>query len=213
MMNIVQKIAKKIPGKTMRGDFLAFVYIPLMLIVFGLVTAVLILGWLQAAPILSATANSIGLPLTGTAVAGAPGINQTTYLNIGNLLYTMPEYEVIIFYVALLSVGISTYFLAANTIGWLIAVILAPVLLWITTYIDNFAYQAFTQPVLANAIPYLAPVLTVLEQLGTIVFLFYLFYIILLSIRVFFSNPKGNSGGGDDANRRWAENEMSRGRG
>ena len=198
MMNPIEKLAKKIPGKSMKGDFLAFVYIPFMLIVFGLVTMVLILAWQQSLPILSATANTVGLPVTGTAIAGAPGINQTTYLNIGNLLFQMPEYEVIIFYVAMLSIGISTYFLAANTIGWLVAVILAPFLLWLTTYIDNFAYLAFTQPVLANALVYLAPVTTVLEQLGTIVFLFYLFYIVLLSIRVFFSNPKGNSGGGQE---------------
>lgn len=181
---------RKMLGGTMKGDLPSYIILPFQWVAVVFVLAVLILAWTQAQPTLSSTAATFGLPLTGTAVAGIPGLNQTTYLNVGNQLYSFDPYLAFIFFFLLIAVALSTLFLSPNPIGWYIGILFAPFLFWISSYVSNFAYEMFTQPALATVLPYLKDTITIMAQLPVIVFLFYIIYLIGLSVRVMFYNPQ-----------------------
>jgi hypothetical protein len=192
--NIIQRLAQKIPGGIKKADLASFFVMPLLFIVLVFVLAVLILAWQKSQPILSTTANAFGLPVTGSAIhyqngSAVFGVNQTTYLNIGSLLYSWDLYLPIIFFFVLLSISLSTLLLAPNPISWMVSILIAPFVYYINVHYGNFAYQIFTQAVLQNATAKLPQSITVMSQLSTITAIFIFLWIICLGVRIFFYSP------------------------
>ncbi len=190
MMDLLIKANKKFfKGHQMKADLPTFIIAPLQWIALVLVLAVLVLAWQQTTPILATTANAFGLPVSGTAVAGIKGLNQSTYLNIGNQLYNFDPYLALVFFFIMIAAALSTLFLNPNPLAWYIGILFSPFLFWISSYTSNFAYQMFTQPALANAVPFITLSIFIMSQLPAIVFLFFCVYLVGISIRVYFYNP------------------------
>lgn len=166
----------------------SFITIPILFVVIVAVMAVLFIAWQTAQPTLSHLATQSGVPLNGTGISGVAGINQTTYLNVGNNLYSFDFYVVLIFYIAMLSISLATLVLGGSPIAWLIAVLFAPFVYWTSAYISNIAYTIFSQAVLTNSLNYLPSSIAVMAQLQNITILFYVIYIIALSVRLIFYN-------------------------
>ena len=201
MMRITDK-AKQIFNRemhrNMKLDFATFIVTPIMWIAVVFVFAVLILAWQQAQPVLSQTANTFGLPLTGTAVPGITGLNQTTYLQVGNQLSNFDVYLSFIFYFLMIATAISTLFLSPNPIAWYIGILFSPFIYWIGSYVSNFAYTIFTQPALLAARPVMTNVIYIMAQLQDITILFFFVYLICLAVRVYFYNPAKSNQASDD---------------
>lgn len=184
----------------------AFILGPLSLIVCAVVAAVIFLAWAQAVPLLSQTSNTVGLPVNGTAIAGVKGINQTTYLNVGNQMYNFDGWMVFVFYFVMIGAIASTLMLSANPLGWMVGILMAPVIYYVNIYLETFAHQILTQPVMSAALFHLPQTITVLAQLPMITELFYVCYLVALSVRIFFWNPAAQPQSGREA----AGNEMMR---
>ena len=188
-----------------KADMPAFILAPLSLIVCAFVAAVIFMAWGQATPILQQASNTVGLPVNGSALAGAKGINQTTYLNVGNQMYNFDGWMVFVFYFVLIGAIASTLMLSPNPLGWVVGIIMAPVIYYINTYLETFAHQIMTQPVMSAALFHLPQTITVLAQLPMITELFYIGYICCLSIRIYFFSPQNPTSGRESAG-----NEMMR---
>jgi hypothetical protein len=184
------RIAKdNILHKSVKADFPAFISIPATFIVLALVLVVLIKAWNLSTPLLNTTAKQIGLPLNGTAIAGVKGLNESAYLQIGNQLYNFDFYLPLIFYFAMLSIAIATLLKSPNPIAWMLGILFAPFIYWITSYESNIAYAIFTQHILQTQVGAIPTIVGIMAQLNNITIFFYILYILGMAIRVYFYQP------------------------
>ena len=175
--------------RNMRADIATYIVTPILFVAVVAVLAVLLLAWAQAVPILTQVSNSLGLQPTGTSGTGIAGLNQTTYLQVGNQLYNFDVYIAFIFYFLLIATCLSTLFLNPNPISWYVCILFSPFVYWIGSYVSNWAYKIFTMPIFATVTPFMGNVIFIMAQLQDITIIFFFMYIVCMAVRIYFYNP------------------------
>jgi hypothetical protein len=174
-----------------KGDFLAFFVVPIIFLALTFITAVMIMSSQMVEPILNRTMQSMGVSAA----------NQQIPANIFSNLNNFNTYLPIIFFFVMMGVIFSTVLLSTNPLEWLVGVIYAPLIYYLSAYVSNMAKTMLTTQVtlagnvtLAGAIAKLPLPVQILANLPTITFLFALLYIVALALRIWFYpvNPNQN---------------------
>ena len=198
---------KKILKGNMKGDFLD---IPLNIFIFiGVMMAVVVvtIAWQTTTPILA----NIQKPYSSSCSALFNGINCTKIpLNIGNNIYNFNTWLPMIFLFVMISIPISTLFLDASPLSWLITFISLPFTFFLGALLSNIALKIFTLPTLqATAATYYALPLQIMANFQTIALLIGGLYCVCIAIRVWFF--KGvTPGGGSTSSGTGAQNASLR---
>ena len=178
--------------KTMKGDLPGFMLLPLIMVVLIFVTAVVITANVQVQKFMNNEFTAFNITSSTSPLAASM---LTAYANLNGILPQFNYYLLFIFFTVFIASSLSTIFLNANPLNWLIAAFAYIPIYYISLFVSNISHVLLSSPLIASGVAVLPADIYFAAYLPLIIGIFAGIYIFLLALRVIFFNPTTASGG------------------
>ena len=181
--------------RSFKGDLPGFMLLPMLMIVLIFITAVVITASVQAQQFMGNEFTAFNIHNSTSPLAASM---LAAYANLNGILPQFNYYLLFIFFTVFIASSLSTLFLNANPLNWLVAAFTYIPIYYISLFISNISHVLLSSPLIASGVAALPADIYFAAYLPVIVGIFAGIYIFLLALRVIFFNPstvsEGSSG-------------------
>ncbi len=168
--------------------------LPLIMVALIFITAIVIVGSQDSQTFMSTEFKQFNITNQTSPLAARM---LASYNNLNGILPQFNYYLLFIFIAVFIATDLSTIFLNANPLNWLIAAFAYIPIYYISLFVSNIAHTLLSNPLIASGVAKLPADIYFAAYLPIVVGIFAGLYILLLALRVIFFNPSGGASSGN----------------
>jgi hypothetical protein len=181
--------------RNLKGDLPGFMILPIVMVILIFVTAAVLVLSQNAQALMSKEFQHFNITNQTSPLAAQM---LGAYNNLNGILPQFNYYLLFIFIAVFIASALSTIFLNANPLNWLIAAFAYIPIYYISLFVSNIAHDLLGNPLIASGVAKLPADVYFAAYLPLVVGIFAGLYILLLALRVIFFNPSGGGSSGNN---------------